>query len=131
MFERLWVRIPVPYTGWKFFTLMCCKNYIVCLKRRKKRKEAENNIRFDDKNSFRIAEVVIFRRIHSLPNNIISHPFEYCNEHGDGGSSREQKRHVTAITFQLLHFVPLCKPPLSRTQMFHIEQLSLSVGPVL
>ena len=41
MFDRLWVRIPEPYTGWTFFTLICCKNYIVCLKKaenkRKKR----------------------------------------------------------------------------------------------
>ena len=35
MFDRLWVRIPEPYTGWTFFTLICCKNYIVCLKRPK------------------------------------------------------------------------------------------------
>ena len=28
MFERLWVQIPAPYTGWTFF----CKNCIVCLK---------------------------------------------------------------------------------------------------
>ena len=33
MFQRLWVQIPVPYTG--FFTLICCKSYIVCLKRPK------------------------------------------------------------------------------------------------
>ena len=25
MFERLWVPIPMPYTGWTFFTLICCK----------------------------------------------------------------------------------------------------------
>ena len=37
MFERSWVRIPAKYTGWTFFTLICCKNCIVCLKRPKKR----------------------------------------------------------------------------------------------
>ena len=35
MFQRLWVRIPAPYTGWTFFTFICCKNCIVCLKRQK------------------------------------------------------------------------------------------------
>ena len=38
MFVRLWVQIPVPYTGWTlghFFTLICCKKIIVCLKRPK------------------------------------------------------------------------------------------------
>ena len=35
MFERLWVPIPMPYTGWTFFTLICCKKWIVCLKRPK------------------------------------------------------------------------------------------------
>ena len=35
MFERSCVRIPAPYTGWTFFTLICCKNCIVCLKRPK------------------------------------------------------------------------------------------------
>ena len=38
MFERLLVRIPAPNTGWTFghfFTLICCKNCIVCLKRPK------------------------------------------------------------------------------------------------
>ena len=38
MFERSWVWIPVPYTGWPnghFFTLICYKNCIVCLKRPK------------------------------------------------------------------------------------------------
>ena len=36
-YRRSWVRIPVPYTGWTwyFFTLICCKNCIVCLKRPK------------------------------------------------------------------------------------------------
>ena len=38
MFERSWVWIPAPYHGWTFghfFTLICCKNYTVCLKRLK------------------------------------------------------------------------------------------------
>ena len=25
MFRWLWVQIPAPYTGWTFFTLICCK----------------------------------------------------------------------------------------------------------
>ena len=42
-FQRSWVRIPAPDTGWTFFTLICCKNCIVCLKRPKinEKKEAE------------------------------------------------------------------------------------------
>ena len=32
MFKRSWIRILEPYTGWTFFTLICC---IVCLKRPK------------------------------------------------------------------------------------------------
>ena len=41
MFERLWVRIQAMYTTWTFFTLICCKNCIVCLKRLKiNKKEA-------------------------------------------------------------------------------------------
>ena len=40
-FQRSWVRIPAPDTGWTFFTLICCKNCIVCLKRPKiNKKEA-------------------------------------------------------------------------------------------
>ena len=37
MFRRSWVWILVPYIGWNwhFFTLICCKNCIVCLKRPK------------------------------------------------------------------------------------------------
>ena len=35
MFKRSWVRIAVPYTGWTFFTLICCTICIVCLKRPK------------------------------------------------------------------------------------------------
>ena len=35
MFERSWVRILALYTGWTFFTLICCKNCTVCLKRPK------------------------------------------------------------------------------------------------
>ena len=31
---KSWVRIPALYTGWAFFTLICCKNCNVCLKRR-------------------------------------------------------------------------------------------------
>ena len=26
MFQRSWVRIPTPYTGWTFVTHICCKN---------------------------------------------------------------------------------------------------------
>ena len=41
-FEWSWVWIPAPYTGWtfgNFFTLICCKNCIVCLKRPKTNKK--------------------------------------------------------------------------------------------
>ena len=41
MFWRSWVRIPVLCTIWTFFTLICCENCIVCLKRPKiNKKEA-------------------------------------------------------------------------------------------
>ena len=35
MFRRTWVQIPAPYTAWTwhFFTLICCKNCIVYLKK--------------------------------------------------------------------------------------------------
>ena len=41
-FWRSWVQIPVPYTGWTFFTYICCQNCnVVCLKRPKiNKKEA-------------------------------------------------------------------------------------------
>ena len=29
MFRRSWVRIPAPYTGWTFFTFICCRKCIV------------------------------------------------------------------------------------------------------
>ena len=35
MFRRLWVRIPALYTGWTFFTYICCKNCIVGFKNTK------------------------------------------------------------------------------------------------
>ena len=35
MYRRLWVRIPATYTGWTFFTFICCKKCNICLKRRK------------------------------------------------------------------------------------------------
>ena len=34
-FQRLWVQIPAPYTGWTFLHIICCKNCNVCLKRPK------------------------------------------------------------------------------------------------
>ena len=41
IFERLWVWIPVPYTGltWHFFILICCKNCIVCFKKTKNKQK--------------------------------------------------------------------------------------------
>ena len=27
MFWRSWVQIPAPYTGWTFFTCICCKSF--------------------------------------------------------------------------------------------------------
>ena len=33
--RRLWVRTLVPYTGWTFFTFICCNYWTVCLKRPK------------------------------------------------------------------------------------------------
>ena len=36
IFQRLWVRILAPYTGWTFFTHNCSKNCNdVCMKRPK------------------------------------------------------------------------------------------------
>ena len=29
MFQRSWVRIPAPYTGWTFFEVICCKNCVL------------------------------------------------------------------------------------------------------
>ena len=37
MFRRLWVQITALYTGWTFFTLICCKNCIVCSENKRKR----------------------------------------------------------------------------------------------
>ena len=34
-YRRLWVWIQVPYTGWTFFSYICCKICNVCLKRPK------------------------------------------------------------------------------------------------
>ena len=42
VFKRSWLQIPTPDTGWTFFTLVCCKNFTVCLKRPKNEKEAGN-----------------------------------------------------------------------------------------
>ena len=36
---RLWIRILAPNTGWIVFTLICCKNCIVCLKRPKMKRK--------------------------------------------------------------------------------------------
>ena len=38
MFQRSWVRTAATYTGWTFFTILCCKNCNVCMKRRSKLK---------------------------------------------------------------------------------------------
>ena len=35
LFQSSWFRIQAPYTGWTFFTFICCKNCNLCLKRRK------------------------------------------------------------------------------------------------
>ena len=35
MFQMWWVRILAPFTGWKFFAYICCKNDI-CLKKTEK-----------------------------------------------------------------------------------------------
>ena len=40
-FQRSWVRIPAPYTGWTLFTFICSKNCTVCMQKTKlKDKEA-------------------------------------------------------------------------------------------
>ena len=58
MFVRSWARIPAPYTGWSFFTLICfinCNN--VCLKRPKiNEKEAVVSPFFEKK----LVEIVNF-----------------------------------------------------------------------
>ena len=35
MFKRLWVQIPTPDTGWRFFTLIGSKNCILMLEKTK------------------------------------------------------------------------------------------------
>ena len=35
MFQRSWVQIPGPYTGWTLFKFVCCQNCNVCLKKTK------------------------------------------------------------------------------------------------
>ena len=46
MFERLCVQSLVPYAGWTFFTLICCKICIVCLKRPKINKKETRLVHF-------------------------------------------------------------------------------------
>ena len=48
IFKRSWVQIPVPYTGWTwhFFTLICCKNCIVCWKDKKYMKKRPGRAQF-------------------------------------------------------------------------------------
>ena len=41
MFWKFWVRIPVPYTGWTFFTLICCKIVLMFVLKRRKLNEKE------------------------------------------------------------------------------------------
>ena len=38
MFQRSRVRIPAPYTGWAFFTFICCKNCSVFEKTKMKKR---------------------------------------------------------------------------------------------
>ena len=47
-FQRSWVQIPAPYTGWTqhFFTHICCKNCNVCLKRWKQMKKRQRMAQF-------------------------------------------------------------------------------------
>ena len=37
MYQRSRVRIPAPFTGWTFFTFICCECFNLCLKRRRGR----------------------------------------------------------------------------------------------
>ena len=41
MLERSWIQILALYTGWTFFTLICCENCIVCLKRPKRMEKGD------------------------------------------------------------------------------------------
>ena len=40
-FRRPWVQIPVAYTGWTFFTLICCKLVLIFVWKRPKINEKE------------------------------------------------------------------------------------------
>ena len=46
MFRRLWVRIPALYTGWTFFTFICCKNCNCLLENTKMNEKEAGNCRF-------------------------------------------------------------------------------------
>ena len=52
MLQRSYVRIPALYTGWTFFTFICCKDCNdVCLKRRKQTKKRPRMANLKEKNS--------------------------------------------------------------------------------
>ena len=84
-FRRLWVWIPVPYTGWTwhFFTLIICKkNCIVCLKRPKLNKKEAGIGPFFRKNSRLIQEMLVSISLPTLqfPTKLVfiwSHHFRY------------------------------------------------------
>ena len=43
-FQRSWVRIPAPYTGWTFFTYICCKYWNNVFLKRLKMNEKEAGV---------------------------------------------------------------------------------------
>ena len=51
-FWRSWVRIPVPYTGWTFFTLICCKVGLMFVWKRPKLNEKDADMAHFFKKTF-------------------------------------------------------------------------------
>ena len=52
-----WVRFPALYTGWTFFTFICCKNCKVCLERPKINEKEAGVGPFFKKNTLRLTKV--------------------------------------------------------------------------
>ena len=65
-FKRLWVQIPAPYTGWTFFTLICCKNCNNVFLKRRKIIEKEAGVGPFKKNNFTNYNFQVFLQDWSL-----------------------------------------------------------------
>ena len=100
---RSWVRIPIPYTGWTFFTLICWKNCKKNKNKRKTKKQRSSFDREDERYSFAVAQPYSLSRYNMYMKSVLESEFDFLRTEQIGQTIQERPLELITLSDPINH----------------------------